>query len=398
MFDAKYTPGGDAQAISNIARVHFGGSYKKMFEVHGWVLETGQQYLHQASSRIKQNFGSIREFENYYRNVEQFRVGVWPDDISVLFTSFWDWTPETWGTIGWSGARGYTRRANLLQQLSDPFICVVYVTNNRSETDFDLKGRICGFYLVSHETGDRYEFTHHSHHNREATRWRHSLRAIRAFSYLPEFRPKAMEVFPKLKGTARHIAAMGSIISDEEKIEELRNTPWIEVPVFSSRNFGAKVFDPDHPMEGIVPAGPARSRGYKVPTGNLHLPRELYILRMQGNTEAYLGRSAVGKSIFKIGMSVSPDLRRQYFQKVMPRGAFKWVIAKTTRRDGQIPYSGYRVAVAGENAMKEHLAANSEWLGGEFYLASKAVIESAWKLGREAAMEIYQQGQSNDDC
>jgi hypothetical protein len=63
---SSYEPGGDAKAISRIAKTHFGGSYKAMFEAHGWVLEEGQQYMHQASSRIKDQFGSIAAFEAHF--------------------------------------------------------------------------------------------------------------------------------------------------------------------------------------------------------------------------------------------------------------------------------------------------------------------------------------------
>jgi len=61
-----YPPGGDAQAISRVARTHFGGSYRAMFEAHDWDLEDGQQYMHQASSRIKDTYGSIKAFETHF--------------------------------------------------------------------------------------------------------------------------------------------------------------------------------------------------------------------------------------------------------------------------------------------------------------------------------------------
>ena len=54
----------------------------------------------------------------------------WTDETSVLFTSFWGWTPETWGTVGWSNNEGRTHRDKLLNELSNPFITVCYVTGN----------------------------------------------------------------------------------------------------------------------------------------------------------------------------------------------------------------------------------------------------------------------------
>lgn len=314
----------------------------------------------------------------------------WTDYTSVLFTSFWGWTPEHWGTVGWSGDRGHARRANLLKELSDPFITVCYVTSNKTFTDPDLKGMIGGFYLVSHETGDRDEFTHPIHHDREPDKWRHSLRAIRAFSYLPEYRLSVSELDPSFMDRARSISAMGTIITDRAQIERLRTTPWVEVEVFSSGTKEAGPVSSDDIGPGMVPAGPASDAGYMVPDGTQHLPRELYVLRLKGDVEGFLGRAANGASIFKIGLSVSPDLRRQTLQKSMPRGVYRWQVDRSTRRDGHAPYSGHRAAVAGEDAMKHHLARNAEWLGGEFYLATEANIEAAWLAGREAALSLEQ--------
>ena len=72
MTKSDYAGGGDAIAISNVARAHFGGSYKAMFEHHGWVLDPGQQYMHQAAPRIVATYGSVRAFEAHFasRSIE----------------------------------------------------------------------------------------------------------------------------------------------------------------------------------------------------------------------------------------------------------------------------------------------------------------------------------------
>lgn len=310
----------------------------------------------------------------------------WADETSVLLTSFWGWTPESWGTLGWTGDRGRTRRTNLLKQLSDPFITVIYVTSNKTYIDPTLKGMIAGFYLTSHETGERDEFTHPIHHGREPESWRHSLRAVRAFSYLPEYRHRALDLIPSLSRTGRSVSAMGEIINDPELIEALRTTPWKEVQVYSSRTKFEAPDDQSENNNGMVRPGPDNAGGYQVPERVHSLPRELYVLRLRGDTDAYLGRSAPGMSIFKIGMSVSPDMRRQSFQKSMPRGAFDWLTYRTTRMDGHTPYSSHAAAVSGETAMKLHLARNGEHLGGEFYLATHDEIDTAWRIARETAL------------
>jgi len=66
MKKSTYAPGGDQQAISRVAKDHFGGSHKVMFEYHGWVLEPGQHYMQQAASRIVETYGSVRAFEEHF--------------------------------------------------------------------------------------------------------------------------------------------------------------------------------------------------------------------------------------------------------------------------------------------------------------------------------------------
>lgn len=314
----------------------------------------------------------------------------WTDDTSVLFTSFWGWTPERWGAVGWTGERGRARRDNLLPLLSDPFITVVYVTRKQRYSDPELKGMIAGGYLVTHEKGDRDDLTHPIHHHRNPDKWRHSLRATRAFSYLPEHRLSAIQFDPSLPDRARHVSAMAEIIDDPAKIALLRSTPWVEVPVYQATG-RAIPFDEFGQGPGMVKAGPASKDGYFVPEGTAHLLRQLYVLRLDGDTDAYLGDSADGRRIYKIGLAVSPDLRRKAFQDAMPWGAFHWEVARTSG-GGDGKGFGFEAAVAGEYAMKARLAKTDGHLGGEFYLATTAEIDEAWRLGQAAARAFGQEG------
>jgi len=308
----------------------------------------------------------------------------WTDETSVLFTSFWGWGPDTWGTVGWTGDRGLTRRTNLLKKLTDPFITVCYVTSNKTYIDPDLKGMIAGFYLVSHQTGDRDTFTHPIHHDRDPQKWRHSLRAIRAFSYLPEHRLSVTEFDPTLPARARSVSAMGEILTDPAQIALLRETPWVEVEVYTPGAQGTES-DETFPHQGQVRAGPASLDGYVVSGGTRLLQRELYVLRLTGDTDAYLGKPADGRSIYKIGLSASPDMRRQSFQKSMPRGAFNWRVDRTTGGSELGSGFSFDAAVAGEDAIKKCLVNSAEWLGGEFYLATESEIDEAWKIGHDVA-------------
>lgn len=316
----------------------------------------------------------------------------WTDDTSVFFTSFWGWTPETWGTVGWTGDKGLAHRTKLLGKLTDPFICAIYVTREPTRTAPELEGKIAGFYLMSHQTGDRNEFTHPNHHTRHTDKWRHSLRALRAFSYISEPLPDAREFEPTLRtGAAQAVASWGKIIEDPTQLAVLRQTPWREVPLYRA---GVPIEAAEEASMGLgmVPAGPMATQPYLVSPSAALLERRLYVMRLDGDTSAYLGKPADGRAIYKVGLSVSPEFRRRGLQKSMPLGAFVW---KLEHLGGNgLNHKGYPfdAAVAGETAMKVHLRDHGEHLGGEFYLATPKQIEEAWTRGHAAALQHGQGG------
>lgn len=308
---------------------------------------------------------------------------IWTDEMSVVFTSYWGWAPETWGTLGWTGAQGLARRTNLLKELTDPFIAVIYVTDKTQ--DIELRGEIVGFYLVSHETGHRNEFTHPRHHPDEPTQWEHSLRALRAFTYLPEQRLAAAGFDPSLSSRARSVAKWGEVITDRSKIDLLRRTPWVESEVYVAPGQKVETGEEFEPRRGLTRADPANHNGYVVSSSAQKLERQLYLLQLGGSADAYLGRAAAGRRIYKVGLSASPELRKQSLQKAMPIGAFQWSVYHQSGTTGKAGGYSFNAAVNGEYAMKKSLVDNSEWLGGEFYLATESDVEVAWKLGELAA-------------
>lgn len=306
----------------------------------------------------------------------------WTDETSVFFTSFWGWSPDRWGTIGWTGEKGLSRRTNLLSELSDPFIAVIYVTKSAG-TDQD--GKIVGFYLVSHETGHRTDFTHPSLHTIEPEKWVHSLRAIRAFSYVPEYYLEAASFDPSLINRALAVAKWGEVLTDRLQIDRLRNTPWVEVDVYDPAGQAITEAEELAPTRGFNRAGPANRNGYVVSSSALQLERQLYILCLDGCTDSYLGAKSNGRRIYKIGLSASPELRRQSLQSGMPNGAFRWIVHRDFGTAGQTAGLRFEAAVAGENVMKKYLAQHADWLGGEFYLTEESRINEAWNLGCAAA-------------
>lgn len=308
----------------------------------------------------------------------------WTSRTSVFFSSFWGWSPETWGCVGWTGADGEARRNNLLAQLTDPFIAVIYVT--RSTDEGDLAGKIVGFYLMSHDTGHRNDFTHPQQHALEPEKWIHSLRALRAFTYLPEYRLNAQDFDPDLARRARAVTKWGEVIRDPKQIAKLRTTPWVEVDVYGAGKLAVEAAEELYlPARGFNRAGPANRNGYVVSTSALNLKRQLYILRLAGEMDAFLGRAVDGRCVYKIGLSASPDLRRQSLQSALPECAFHWTIYRTTFDERIVDGFSFDAAVAGEDEMKRYLSTSADWLGGEFYLASEDDIEVAWERGCTAA-------------
>lgn len=319
----------------------------------------------------------------------------WTDDTSVLFTSYYGWTPETWACVNWSDEKGRSRRDNLLRELTDPFITVCYVTGNSSYFDPAAKGLITGFLLVTHEPGDRDEFTHPIHHDFEPAKWRHSLRAIRAFGYVPEHRLRAVEFMPELSQGGQAVATWGKVLDDRQQIKRLRTIPWREVEVYSPGDKTDRQLIERMSERGWVQAGPSASQDYLVSPSAASLPCQLYVLRLEGAPDAYLGKPAGGRFIYKLGVSRSPELRRQAFQKAMPRGVFRWTTERTTGDAEGVTGFGFAAAVAGEYAMKRSLSAAAEHLGGEFYLATPAQIDDAWRAGHDAAASFVGDSAAN---
>jgi hypothetical protein len=64
MTKARYTPGGDAKIIAEIAERKF-GSFAAMFEHHGWP-ERGSDMMRKVQTRVVESYGSVRAFEARY--------------------------------------------------------------------------------------------------------------------------------------------------------------------------------------------------------------------------------------------------------------------------------------------------------------------------------------------
>ena len=312
---------------------------------------------------------------------------IWPEDAPILFASTYGWSPETWGMVSFPHDSSLRK---LLDKLDDPFVCVEYITGNSGEKY--LSGKIVGFSLVAKEIGHRNELTHPICHDAKPGLFQYGFRRIRAFRFHSDFLLKANEVFRNLGDIGRTIGTHGVIVSDRKKLRKMRKIPYIEVPVYSSSKNTEPLHEELPILNHMVPAGPVNSGGYAVPERAPKISWKNYILRLNGGTGAYLKRRKEASFIYKIGISVDPDMRRDFFQKSMPKGRFEWEIYKTSKNENK--RLDFYKARAGEDAMKSYLSENAnknkdvEWLGGEFYLASEKRINKAWKIGCASSLNF----------
>ena len=313
---------------------------------------------------------------------------IWNGNASVLLTSFWGWSPETWGMVSFS-TEG--RRETVIRETADPFIALIYVTKNAPIDDKSLRGKIVGFYLCSHQKGHRDEFTHVSHHGSEPDKWLYGLKTTHAFSFHRDHLMDIDDFDPTISQEQRNqsVGNHGEILKDLQNWQKLKDIPFRQVACFDAeedKDFGHEPWLSHG--QGMVRAGPNNQGGYYVSPNSNDLPRQLYVLRLIGNTEQFLGKPSEGRSIYKVGLSVEPSLRKTAFNKALPNGAFEWETYRTTRQNWGDERFIFDAAVAGETAMKKHLHEKGEWLGGEFYLATDSDIHDAWSLGNSTASKF----------
>lgn len=305
---------------------------------------------------------------------------VWDHDWSVLLTSFWGWNPETWGIFSFT-EKG--RRDKIRKDTTDPFIGLVYSTINSQHGNKEDRGHICGFYVVSHEECNRFDFTDPASHHTATDRWKYGLRPYAAFSFLPEDRIHIKNFWPERisKGGGASLSKSGDFVP-EEKIDQLRQLHVEQTPLFSSttRNFEQQE---KTTIKKWVPAFPDRKNGYWVGDRESDLPRRLYVLRLYGNENHFLSEPPEGRWIVKVGLSYSPQARCNEHQRTLPQGRFVWKVHYGTLHDSVL--HSYVAAEAGELEMKQYLGEHGIHLGGEFYAATEEQIEKAWERGSETA-------------
>ena len=152
---------------------------------------------------------------------------IWSEK-SAYITSAWGWTPETWGCIGFSSEG---RRDTYLKETTNPFVMVLFVTERAPTDQPELRGKVAGFFEISHEIGLREEFTDRKHDDLKPGSWRYALRATRAFSFPPASRIGIRDLIPAYPSLAQSIAAHGKALCSRQ-IARLRSLSFEQKPVY----------------------------------------------------------------------------------------------------------------------------------------------------------------------
>ena len=379
----------DAQAIKRVAESYYGG-YRNMFDAHGWS-ERNDQMIADAPRRIIQTYGSVQSFEEKHALSElMFPIeAIKSDPPNVWITSFYGFRPEEWGFLGFTKE---SARNSFLNRSKPGVLVAVYGTERAAK---DERGKVIGILQCSHETGHAERFMSPAAWARKDSsvedkgRWNYAVKAVRAWRISPESRMDVKIFAPEATRTGawEHIGAQGEPLMRKEALNIFK-FDLQEVDVCGETPIIASVIGTAKEILAPSRAGPVSQNPYTVRESEG--PKHLYLLRLVGDTDAFLGEPARGHMIVKAGFSKSPQTRRDDYNRALPRCAFHWEVLHSGLHSGWNAYPSSGHARCGELAMQTILKKEPDGrsLDGEFFLASKKAIEAAWIAGNKAAKEF----------
>lgn len=306
------------------------------------------------------------------------------DPPNVWLTSFYGFAPERWGMLGFS-QDGH--RKHFISNTKPGVLVVIY--GHKTKSPKLQQGMVIGIQQVSHNVNhakaymDPSEWLRKEADPERAGKWNLAVKATRAWHVAPEnyvpIEEFASDSYTTSK--AQHIGSFGVRLTPAEarrilSLQLFETSVFGEIPVDASvLASGQEQFAPSKP--GPVSQSPYMCR-------EAEGPKSLYILRLCGNADAFLGQPSHNKSIIKVGMSGSPESRCLALNNALPRGAFRWEIIHTNAREGRPLFPRSKPAIAAETGMKSELHLHGCSLGGEFFLADDALINSVWNKAMEA--------------
>jgi len=301
-------------------------------------------------------------------------------------TSFWGFNPDSWGCIGFATK---PKLDYFLKRTKSGVIVAIYVTKGKGQEQ--ERGKVVGFLEVSHQSGHAKNFISGDQwaikERDPASRgkWLFALKVTRAWKVVEEERQSINSLLPKTYSSAHpeFIGSQGVPVAAHE-VEKLLNLTVYEVPVYGQKSkIDSKIESFENVLRPSLAVYPAKEPYW---VGETDGPKHLYILKLSGNLESYLGRSESeleNKIIVKVGFSRSPLTRRDQIQAAYPSGMYKWEVLYPEKIPIEPPYPNAEVAIAGEDAMKARLTKDGgEPLGGEFFLADEGLVIRTWHAGK----------------
>lgn len=381
-----YSPGGDAQAISRIAGDYYGG-FAQMFEAHGWP-ERGNKMMPSVQAHVVNTYGSVRAFEDAHRRGELMfpMEAINADPPNVWLTSFYGFRPEEWGFLGFADE---SRRQGFLNGTKPGALVVIYGSGEAAKGELN---KVIGIQQCSHQIGHAEQFMHPAAWDAKrrdpnrSDRWNYAVKATRAWRVTPESRVNVRDFAPEAtrSGAWQHIGSRGVPLSKHEAANILK-LDLQEVDVYGENPIIGSLAGSAQEILAPSKAGPVSKNSFV--TRESEGPKHLYILRLNGDTDAFLGQPSNGRIIVKAGFSKSPQTRCDDHNKAIPKCAFRWEVLHSGPKYGIDPYPSSDHAKHGERAMQKILcqAPRGHSLGGEFFLADPNLVKDAWDKGNDAA-------------
>lgn len=389
MSEGDRSPGWDKAAVNRIASSLY-GNLQTMFDSHGWSTD-GRVISQIASTKVVETYGSVDAFvkahkgglaQNYILNP---MAAIDADPPQVIMTSYYGFDPENWPCLTFTD-RGRIR--TLLAETRPGFLAVIYGSIS-NKVPADMRGRVLGIYQLTHDTGETMEFLSPAGRQRklkvqkEEKSWKYAFRALRAWRVAPDSAPLVSDFAPDAYSSARGtpIGRYGTWLFDDAK--NILDLDLIPEPVFATDVAIESVLEKGRDALKPSRPGPVSQSSYMV--REAEGPKYIYILELDGNADHFLGGGSLGRKIIKVGFSKSPATRCLAHNRVLPWGAFRWRVIRSTLAEGLPAFPSSRHAMAGEQEMVRLLTASGKPLGGEFFLANQEAIEAAWAAGKAKA-------------
>ena len=360
-----------------------------MFEAHEWP-ERGEKIMPAVQRRVVEVYGSVRSFEEAHKPGDLMfpMEAIKSDPPNVWLTSFYGFRPEEWGFLGFTQPDA---RNSFLRRSKPGALVVIYGAGEAAKNE---RGKILGIQQCSHELGSAQDFTSpaewelKSRDPKRLNRWNLAVRAVRAWRVTSTTRMDVRKFAPSATANEawEHIGAYGVPLTSQEALNILK-LDLQEVEVYGQGHILASVAGTAKEILAPSKAGPVSKNAYVVKEAEG--PKHLYVLKLQGDVSAFLGRSEPTRLIVKAGFSKDPQVRCDDHNRALPRCAFRWEVMYSGITSGFSPHPTSDHAKAGERAMQIALCEGhgGESLGGEFFLTEPVSVEKAWKAGNQAATD-----------